>query len=61
MPIAPEIAQQTASAKLAIVLIAAVIVAFWRAVLRALIAIVAIALIVLLGFGALVMLQGMHL
>jgi hypothetical protein len=60
MQIAQEMAQ-TESAKVAVVLIAGVIVAFWRAVLRALIAIVAIALMVLLGFGALVMLQGMHL
>lgn len=61
MPIAQEIAQQTESAKVTIVVIAGVLVVFWRAALRALIAIVAIALMVLLDFGALVMLQGMHL
>ena len=61
MQTAQEMVQQTESAKLAIMVIAGVLVVFWRAVLRALIAIVAIALMVLLGFGALVMLQGMHL
>jgi len=61
MQTAQEMVQQTESAKLAIMVIAGVLVVFWRAVLRALIAIVAIALMVLLGFGALVMLQGMRL
>ncbi len=60
MQTAQEMAQQTQSAKVAIVVIAGVLVVFWRAALRALLAIVAIALMVLLGFGALVMLQSMH-
>lgn len=55
-----EIAQQTDAAKTAIVLIAIVLVAFWRTVLRVLLAIIAIAIVTAFCFGALAMLQGMH-
>jgi O-antigen ligase len=53
-------AQEVESAKAAIVLIAAVLVVFWRLVLRILLAIIAIAIVVLVGSGALVVLQNMH-
>jgi hypothetical protein len=53
-------AQEVASARAAIVLIAAVLVIFWRLVLRVLLAIIAIAVMVLVGSGAIVLLQSMH-
>jgi energy-coupling factor transporter transmembrane protein EcfT len=49
--------QEIHSAKTAIVLIAFVIVAFWRVLLRLLLALVAIAVVVLVGAGAIVLLQ----
>lgn len=61
MQTAQEIAQQADAAKTAIVLIASVLVAFWRTVLRVLFAVIAIAIVTLFCFGALVMLQGTHL
>jgi len=42
------------------VLIAAVLVIFWRHVLRAILVIIAIAVVVLVGSGAIVILQSMH-
>jgi hypothetical protein len=48
------------AARAAIVLIAAVLVIFWRLVLRVLLAIIAIAVMVLVGSGAIVLLQSMH-
>jgi hypothetical protein len=53
-------AQEVESARAAIVLIAAVLVIFWRLVLRVLLAIIAIAVMVLVGSGAIVLLQTMH-
>jgi predicted RND superfamily exporter protein len=53
-------AQDVESARAAIVLIAAVLVIFWRFVLRAILMIIAIAVVVLVGSGALVLLQSMH-
>jgi hypothetical protein len=50
-------AQEVQSAKVVIVLAAIAIVAFWRVLLRLLLALVAIGLVVLLGAGAVVMLQ----
>lgn len=55
-----EIAQQTDAARTSIVLIAIVLVAFWRAVLRVLLAIIVTAIVALLCFGTLGMLQGTH-
>jgi hypothetical protein len=45
------------SAKVVIVLAAVAIVAFWRVLLRLLLALIAIAFVVLLGAGAVMMLQ----
>jgi hypothetical protein len=53
-------AQEVESARAAIVLIAAVLVIFWRLVLRVLLAIIAIAVMVLVSSGAIVLLQSMH-
>jgi hypothetical protein len=49
--------QEVESAKVVIVLAAVVIVAFWRVLLRLLLALIAIAFVALLGAGAVVMLQ----
>ena len=49
--------QELQSAKAAIVLIAIGIVAFWRALLRLLLALIAIAIVVLVGAGAVLFLQ----
>jgi hypothetical protein len=56
----PGAAQDVESARAAIVLIAAVLVIFWRFVLRAILMIIAIAVVVLVGSGAFVVLQSMH-
>jgi hypothetical protein len=53
-------AQHAESVRTAIVLIAAVLVIFWRHVLRVLLAIIAIAVVALVGSGAIVILQSMH-
>jgi hypothetical protein len=53
-------AQEVESAKIAIVLIAAVLVVFWRIVLRVLLAIIAIVVVVLVGSGAIVVLESVH-
>lgn len=49
--------QEIHSAKAAIVLIAIMIVAFWRVLLRLLLAVIAIAVVVAVGAGAVVLLQ----
>jgi hypothetical protein len=49
--------QEMESAKVVIVLAAIAIVAFWRVLLRLLLALIAIAFVVLLGAGAVMMLQ----
>jgi uncharacterized membrane protein YdfJ with MMPL/SSD domain len=48
------------SARAAIVLIAVVLVVFWRAVLRVLLTVIVIVIVVLVGSGALVLLQSIH-
>ncbi len=53
-------AQEVENARVALALIAVGIVVFWRVVLRVLLAIIAIAVVVTVGAGALVLLQGMH-
>jgi hypothetical protein len=60
MPAIQGAAQEVESARVAIVLIAAVLVIFWRQVLRVLLTIIAIAVVVLVGSGAIVLLQSMH-
>ncbi len=56
MLVTPATAQQAEHARVALVLLALAIVLFWRVALRVLLAIV----IVALGTGTLVLLQGMH-
>jgi hypothetical protein len=53
-------AQEAESARAAIVLIAAGLVIFWRQVLRVLLAIIAIAVMVTVGSGAIALLHSMH-
>jgi hypothetical protein len=53
-------AQEVENARTALVLIAVGTVIFWRVILRVLLAIIAIAVVVTVGVGALVLLQGMH-
>jgi hypothetical protein len=53
-------AQGVESARAAVVLIAAVLVIFWRLVLRAIVMIIAIAVVVLVGSGAIAVLHSMH-
>jgi hypothetical protein len=53
-------AQGVESARAAVVLIAAVLVIFWRLVLRAILVIIAIAVVTLVGSGAIVLLQSLH-
>jgi hypothetical protein len=50
-------AQQIESAKDAIVFVAIAVVAFWRFILRLILALIAIAIVVLIGAGAVVLLQ----
>jgi hypothetical protein len=52
-----ETVQEVESAKVVIVFAAIVVVAFWRAFLRLLLALIAIGFVVLIGAGVLVMLQ----
>jgi hypothetical protein len=52
--------QDLENAKLVLAIAAVIIVVFWRAVLRILIAIIVIAVIVTVGAGTFVLLQGMH-
>jgi hypothetical protein len=50
-------AQEVGSAKVVIVFAAVTIVAFWRVLVRLLLALLAVAIVVLVGAGAAVMLQ----
>jgi hypothetical protein len=52
--------QDLENAKLVLAIAAVIFVVFWRAVLRILIAIIVIAVIVTVGAGTFVLLQGMH-
>lgn len=52
--------QEVENVRVALVLIAVGIVVFWRTVLRALLAIIAVAVVVAVAAGALVLLQGIH-
>jgi uncharacterized membrane protein len=52
--------QDIENAKAALVLTAIVIAVFWRTVLRMVIATIAAGVIVLVGFGVLVILQAIH-
>jgi hypothetical protein len=49
-------AQEVENARVALMLIAVIIVVFWRVVIRVLLAIIVVAV----GAGALVLLQGIH-
>lgn len=53
-------AQEVESARAALVLIAVGIVVFWRVIVRVLLAIIAVAIVVTVGAGVLVLLQSMH-
>jgi hypothetical protein len=53
-------AQEIENARVALALIAVGLVVFWRVVLRVLLAIIAIAVVITVGAGAIVLLQGMH-
>jgi hypothetical protein len=55
--LAQAAAQGAGSAKVVVVFAAITIVAFWRALLRLLIALIVIGLVVLVGAGAIVVLQ----
>jgi len=55
-----SVAHEIQSARMALVLIGIVVVVFWRAVLRILLAIVAIAVVVLVGSGVVILLNGLH-
>jgi hypothetical protein len=59
--IAQGAAQGVQSAQVAMMLIAVAIVAFWRAVLRLVLALVAIATLVAIGSGILELAHGVHL
>ena len=48
------------NASVALALIAVGIVVFWRVVLRVLLALIAIAVVIMVGAGAIALLQGMH-
>jgi hypothetical protein len=52
--------QEVENARAALVLIAVGIVVFWRVLLRVLLAIIAIAVVVTVGAGAILLLQGMR-
>lgn len=53
-------AQEVENARVALMLVAVGIVVFWRLVVRVLLAIIAVAVVVTVGAGALVLLQGLH-
>jgi len=55
-----SVVHEIQSARMALVLIGIVVVVFWRAVLRILLAIVAIAIVVLVGSGVVILLNGLH-
>ena len=52
--------QEVENARVALVLIAVGIVVFWRVLLRVLLALIAIAVVVTVGAGAILLLQGMR-
>jgi type IV secretory pathway VirB6-like protein len=52
--------QEVENAKLALALVAVAIVAFWRAIIRVLLAVIVIAVVVSVGAGAIALLQGVH-
>lgn len=56
-PLGQSAAQEVESAKVLIILAAIAFVAFWRVLLRLLLALIAIAFVALLGAGAVMMLQ----
>jgi predicted RND superfamily exporter protein len=60
MQVTHATAQDIENAKAALALTAIGIAIFWRTILRMVIAIIAAGVIVLVGFGAVVFLQGMH-
>ena len=53
--------QEVENARILIGVIAVIIVIFWRAVLRVLLAIIVAALVFVVGAGALVLMHGTHL
>jgi len=55
-----SVVHEIQSARMALVFIGVVVVVFWRAVLRILLAIVAIAVVVLVGSGVVILLNGLH-
>jgi hypothetical protein len=60
MNVTQSTAQDIENAKAALVLTTIAIAVFWRTVLRMVVAIIAAGIIVLVGFGAFVILQAMH-
>jgi hypothetical protein len=60
MQVSQPTTQDIENAKAAVVLTAIVIAAFWRTVLRMVIAMIAAGVIVMVGVGAFVLLQAMH-
>ena len=60
MQFSQPVANEVESARVLLVLVAVGIVAFWRVILRILLAILAIAIVVVVGAGALVLLAWMH-
>jgi hypothetical protein len=52
--------QDLENAKFVLAIAALIIVVFWKAVLRVLIAVIVIAVIVTVGAGTIVLFQGMH-
>ena len=53
-------AQEIENVRVALALIAVGLVVFWRVVLRVLLAIIAIAVVITVSTGVIVLLQGMH-
>ena len=60
MQFSQPVANEVESARVLLVLVAVGIVAFWRVILRILLAILAIAIVVVVGAGAVVLLAMMH-
>jgi hypothetical protein len=52
--------QEVEATRIAVLLTAIAIVAFWRTVIKCVIMLVSIAIIATLGYGAIMMWQGMH-
>jgi hypothetical protein len=59
--IAQGAAQAAESARVILVFVAIVLVAFWKVVLRLLIAVIVIAILVAAGSGAIALMHGAHL